>query len=108
MNQIKSLIPPTIITGGGSGKKYLIVDGVWFETELNMSDIEWIRSKPLIVKPLQPNVRTFEVLASSGKHNYVITLLNNVFSCDCPAFGFRRRCKHIEQVKSHINEQKST
>lgn len=34
------------------------------------------------------------------KTNYLVTLENGNYSCTCPGFRFRGKCKHIEQIKN--------
>jgi hypothetical protein len=38
-------------------------------------------------------------IASSSGSTYTVTLQNNNWSCTCPGFGFRKRCRHLEQAK---------
>jgi hypothetical protein len=37
---------------------------------------------------------------------YTVTLHRGQWTCSCPGFGFRRRCRHVEEAKvQHIKTQ---
>lgn len=38
-------------------------------------------------------------IASSSGSTYTVTLQNARWSCTCAGFGFRKRCRHLEQAK---------
>jgi hypothetical protein len=41
---------------------------------------------------------------SKGTDNYAITLEHKGFTCDCPGFMFRGKCKHTQQINDRIKE----
>lgn len=43
--------------------------------------------------------RTWNVTGSRGD-NYLVSLLNNKWTCSCSGFTFRNRCRHVEQIKA--------
>lgn len=40
-----------------------------------------------------------QVLSSDSKKTYNVTFKNNTWSCDCVGFSYRKRCKHIDEIK---------
>jgi hypothetical protein len=44
------------------------------------------------------------VANSKGTDNYAITLEPRGFTCDCPGFMFRGKCKHTQQINDRIKE----
>jgi hypothetical protein len=49
--------------------------------------------------------RVWAVVGSKGAH-YTVRANHGRYTCTCPGFGWRRKCKHIEQVKKE-NRDKS-
>lgn len=56
-------------------------------------------------KPVSRELITHEeeVLSSNGKSHYTVKFKGLYWSCTCAGYGFRRRCRHIEQVKKTVN-----
>lgn len=48
-----------------------------------------------------PNVIAQEwiIPSSNGKQNYTVTLNEEGWKCSCMGFGFRKTCKHVEELK---------
>ncbi len=53
-------------------------------------------SKP---KP-EPTKNVWQVVSSKGDKHYTVTYRNDSYSCSCPGYGWRRKCRHIEGVKN--------
>lgn len=47
--------------------------------------------------------RTWTVKGSKGSE-YVVTQDRGQYSCTCPGFGFRRACKHVDEIKNEIGK----
>ena len=102
-----SLYPPVIVnflsgrtmlfhdTEGGSIR---IADDV---TADDSSSI-WVRYQPG-QKTLNGNVQ-FNIASTSGSA-YTVTLQDNQWSCTCAGFGFRKRCRHLEEAKQKHSNQ---
>ena len=45
-----------------------------------------------------PDVRTYEVQGSTG-NTYTVTQDGDTWTCTCPGFGWRRKCRHITELK---------
>ena len=102
-----SLYPPVIVnflsgrtmlfhdTEGGSIR---IADDV---TADDSSSI-WVRYQPG-QKTLNGNVQ-FNIASTSGSA-YTVTLQDNRWSCTCAGFGFRKRCRHLEEAKQKHSNQ---
>jgi len=46
-----------------------------------------------------PEVKEYQVVSSKGDKHYTVTYRNDSYSCSCPGYGWRRKCRHIEGVK---------
>jgi hypothetical protein len=46
--------------------------------------------------------KTWPVLSSNGKDTYTVKLTTyGSYTCDCAGYTFRRKCRHIEEVKEN-------
>tara|TARA_Y100000310_G_scaffold290473_1_gene317694 strand:- start:2282 stop:2587 length:306 start_codon:yes stop_codon:yes gene_type:complete len=48
----------------------------------------------------EQETKEYQVLSSKGDKSYTVTYRNDSYSCSCPGYGFRRKCRHIEGVKA--------
>ena len=60
-------------------------------------------------KAKKPNIpdsnknKVYKVKSSRGDKVYEVTIdSSGEFSCTCPGYGFRRRCRHIDEVKKSL------
>lgn len=95
-------IPPTIVS---LSRRFAIINGTWFEVDesvtLDMLQSRYVRRASPVKQVTELEYKTHKVKSSTGKGEYTIREYNNgLWSCTCPAYGFKRKCKHIEQVKS--------
>lgn len=101
--EISSPIPPIVLEGPSSKTRYAIIDGHWLACDMSVTTelLQSVWSRPKRKQEDKPsNNISVKVKSSSGKDYYIVEYMNDVWSCTCPAFGFRRKCKHIDQVKS--------
>lgn len=42
------------------------------------------------------------VVKGSKNAEYIVTQDHNQLTCTCPGFGFRRACKHVDEIKSKL------
>jgi hypothetical protein len=102
--KIESLLPPLVFVGPATKTKYAIIGGVWFECDDSITaevlHKRW--SRPARAKEAKPSVDDLKVQVKSSTSSsvYDVEYKNGMWSCTCPSFGFRRKCKHIDQVKS--------
>jgi len=47
----------------------------------------------------QAKDKIITVKSSSSNQKYTITIERGGYHCTCPGFGFRRKCKHVDQIK---------
>ena len=45
----------------------------------------------------EPAKEAIEVAGSNGK-KYYLTKVGNKYSCTCPGFMFRHKCKHVDEI----------
>ena len=99
-----SVIPPFTMSLGS--KKYIMPG--WYELDKNekLPNIKDIKHmKPNIpIKDNIPNIdsnKVYKVMSSKGNKEYEVNMnISGSFACSCMGYGFRRRCRHIEEVKS--------
>lgn len=102
--KIECLLPPLVFVGPATKTKFAIIGGVWLECDdsvtMELLNERW--SRPKRAAEIKPSVGdlSVQVKSSTGKGSYTVEYKNNQWSCTCPAFGFRRKCKHIDQVKA--------
>tara|TARA_R110002051_G_C8506805_1_gene465702 strand:+ start:229 stop:609 length:381 start_codon:yes stop_codon:yes gene_type:complete len=99
-----SIIPPFTMSLGS--KKYIMPG--WYELDdneklPNIKDIKHIMPN-IPIKDNIPNIdsyKVYKVLSSKGDKEYEVnTNISGSLECSCMGYGFRRRCRHIEEVKS--------
>jgi len=105
MISVKSTLNPAIFDSLTSGKTYVVAGNQpWIEVPkgTTLNDVRWILS----YKPEKgtPNARkeTFEVEGSKKNKYTVKRSASDTWSCTCVGFGFRRKCKHIENIKIKV------
>ncbi len=73
---------------------------VW--DDITLDDARTLFPRPVFVpkpKP-EPKQNAWQVLSSKGDKSYTVTYRNDSYSCSCAGYGWRRKCRHIEGVKS--------
>jgi len=73
---------------------------VW--DDITLEESRTLFPRPIFVsepKP-EPKQNAWQVLSSKGDKSYTVTYRNDSYSCSCPGYGWRRKCRHIEGVKS--------
>ncbi len=95
------LIPPFTTTI--NGERYIMPG--WYklkpdEETPNIKDIAYYPYKPKR-EPL-PNIdsnKVYKVVSSKGNKEYLVQMnVSGSMECTCPGYGFRRKCRHIEEV----------
>lgn len=99
---IEYYIPPTMIEL--SGKRFAVIKGVWFVADESVTFEKLYKrwKKPVRKVEAKPKAAAIsvQVKSSDGKREYTVEYKHDSWSCTCPAYGFRHKCKHIDQVKS--------
>ena len=99
------LIPP--FTMEHLGERYIMPG--WYKLKQNEEtpNIEDIAFYPYKAK--KPNIpnnmknKVYKVTSSKGDKEYEVSVSESGdFSCTCPGYGFRRRCRHIDYVKNEL------
>lgn len=87
-------------------KTIVIVSGVWYEInpkQITPKDFYKRYETPKVIKIVDNSTQTFEVNSSSLKSpnkKYIVTRTGEKYKCTCIGYGYRRTCKHIENIKS--------
>jgi hypothetical protein len=93
---------PCIARSSVDGKLYAHSGSVSVEVPegTSLSNLNWIRPKR--IKPKEQVSKTLEKIVTGSKGNKYIVKYNTVTkkkTCTCPGFNFRRKCKHLEELK---------
>ena len=100
MSAVEVNIPPAIFKSVVSGKTYGIAGSVWVEVPEGTS-LQQL-SQYMVHKPREavsvPGEKSWTIKGSKG-NLYTVKLSEGSYSCTCPGFSFRRKCRHIEEVK---------
>ena len=95
------LWPPAIATI--NGERYIMPG--WYKLEPNEKtpDIKDIAFYPYKPKPAdKPNIasdKVYKVKSSKGDKEYIVkSNATGSLECSCPGYGFRRKCRHINEV----------
>tara|TARA_B100001250_G_C19333995_1_gene585974 strand:- start:92 stop:406 length:315 start_codon:yes stop_codon:yes gene_type:complete len=100
MIPVKVSIPPALFTNA-DGIRYAIAGSAWVEvpTDTAFDDLpKYMTYKPLEIAPVTGE-KVWRVEGSKG-NIYTIKLSDGTYSCTCPGFGFRRKCRHITEIKN--------
>lgn len=97
-----SLLPPCI-ANFISGRKAVFTSGgpiVDIEDDVTIEDVlsRWNRAQLTGLKePTFIGRKQWTVQGTKSK--YTVTFMNEQYSCTCPGYGFRRTCKHVNEIK---------
>jgi hypothetical protein len=94
--------PPMLYTDH-HGQKWAISGQNWLEVpdDTTFETLErYMVHKPRVSSQKLTEVVTYEVLSSKGDKTYTVTDHGGTWTCTCAGFGWRRKCKHIEQAKN--------
>ena len=97
---IKVTWPPMLYTDM-SGQKWAVSGQHWLEVPdtLTLDRVDEYMVVDQRFTPAQsPDVRTYEVQGSTG-NTYTVTQDGDTWTCTCPGFGWRRKCRHITELK---------
>ena len=100
MKPVEVTLNPALTTGQ-DGKRYAISGSTWIEVphDTTFEDLPMY----MVVKQRediqQQGEASWQVTGSKGS-NYTVSLRQGQWSCSCPGFGWRRRCKHVEEKQA--------
>lgn len=99
MITIKSTLNPTVITV--SSGTYAVAGSLWLPVPAGttINDIKWIPERAPRIPIVTAEIKVYKIPSSNGKDSYEVKFEHGQWTCECPGFGFRRKCKHIEKAK---------
>ena len=99
------IYPPALTTFGS--EKYIMPG--WYklpedEHDIKLEDIAFYPYKPK--QDNKPNIdsnKEYKVKSSKGDKVYTVKPnTSGSLECECPGYGFRRRCRHIDEVQKSL------
>ena len=98
MSPVEVSVPPALYNSH-TGILYGIAGSVWVEVPAGTTLDEL--SDYMVHKPRErqaaPGEKTWQV---KGSNTYTVKLSDGMYSCTCAGYGFRRKCRHIEEIKN--------
>ena len=97
---IKVTWPPMLYTDT-RGQKWAISGQHWIEVpdDMTLDRVgEYMVVDDRFTPPQLAEVLTYDVVGSKG-NTYTVTNDRGNWTCTCPGFGFRRKCRHITEIK---------
>ena len=106
MEPVVVKIPPSIVRMHSSDKTYAISGDTWLEVPHGTTFAQL--PQYMVFQGYEstppPDSSSWTVEGSKG-NAYIVKVSNEgVWTCTCPGYGFRRRCKHIDNVKAGQKE----
>jgi hypothetical protein len=104
--KIESFYPPAIVNGL-SGGKYAVFNGTWYPIPTNMT-LQQVRSRWIDggTKYMSKKPKTadwiWKVKNSKGNGEYTVVFDSRGWVCTCAGYGFRRSCRHIDEIKAKV------
>jgi len=99
-------MPPILFTSH-TGQRYAVSGRHWVEVpdDTTREDLPRYLAWEPPQLPEKAQEKSWSVEGSKG-NKYTVTARDDQWSCTCPGFGWRRRCKHIETTKKNNTTQK--
>ena len=97
---VKVTWPPMLYTDS-SGQKLAISGQHWIEVpdDMTLDRVgEYMVVDDRFTPPQLAEVLTYDVVGSKGD-TYTVTNDRGNWTCTCAGFGFRRKCRHITEIK---------
>lgn len=83
-----------------------IYNGVYYPVDASFTEKDalkhWKRWKPEVQAKVPAEDWTWKVPNSKGNGHYNVSFSSAGWSCTCTGFGFRRRCRHIDEKKKQF------
>ena len=101
-----TIYPPALMELNGD--KYIMPG--WYKLDKHEHDIKLEDIKHVMPnipnRDNNPNIardKEYKVLSSKGDKEYIVKSdSTGSLSCECPGYGFRRRCRHIDEVQKSL------
>jgi len=85
-----------------SGQKWAVSGEHWIEVPdtLTLGEVgKYMITEQRETPAVSRAVRSYEVQGSKG-NTYTVIDNGGTWTCSCPGFGWRRKCKHVEAQKN--------
>ena len=92
------------IANMADGRRFAIAGSTWIEigpeVTSSMLTAAWTPVKRTPVNLGTVEDKVFEVVSKRSGEKYEVKSSYGKWSCTCPGFEYRKKCKHIEEIKN--------
>lgn len=110
LDRIKNCILPAIQIDFSDGLWLIAGGSVQIKLQRRLTDEEfnevrrlW-KERPRRAVKEEVKFKEFLITSASSGNSYKVTLDNYAWKCGCQGFGWRGKCKHIEEAKLKLKE----
>lgn len=98
-----SIYPPTLVDLP-SGRYFIITGethGGWYPVSKKFNYEKALQGwTPTVTTSVQSTItKVWKIANSKNQGYYTVSFDKGNWSCDCTGYGFRRKCRHIEEAK---------
>ncbi len=100
-------VNPALFTSP-SGQRYAVAGSVWVPVPIDTTRdnmgrfVSW---EPPEINP-EPSINSREWSVKGSKGNaYCVVERNGSWGCSCVGYGYRRKCRHIDETKKRITAE---
>lgn len=100
---------PSVIVSPVSGKTYIVPDWIEVPKGTTIEDVKKIWKKTEIIRPGSSGKKeVFMVKSTDGLREYEVIVENQIWSCTCARYGFKKSCKHINNLRYNKTQNGNT
>jgi len=80
--------------------KFVVCNEGWIPVPESYTYDDVRKNWKKVVLKSQIKDKVIRVKSNSSNQTYQITIERGNYHCTCPGFSFRRKCKHVDQIKN--------
>ena len=91
---------PSVLISPVDGRTYIVPQWIEVPKGTTIEDVIkiWVPTK--IIRPGSSMTKEeYKVKSTDGLREYDVVVQNNVWTCTCARYGFKKSCKHINGIR---------